>query len=99
MARAPPLMWNANHKIILGAYEPIIRKRWAKKSKAQRIEILKKAYPEIPTEHAPELAGLREGWDSKETTEKRLEDRATPYINLEDLSQGIFLCLFLNSRG
>lgn len=91
--------WSLLRKI-LGAYEPVIRKRWPKKSKVKRAQLLREVYPEIPKQHAPEFDILRDRWNdiplNSNGYQKFME---TPYINLEDLTQGMFLPLFLNSRG
>ncbi|KAF7868730.1 uncharacterized protein EAF02_009466 [Botrytis sinoallii] len=76
---------------IMGAYEPVIRKRWPKK-----IQV----YPKIPKEHAPEFDNLRARWtDAPLNSNGYQRSMETPYINLEDLTQGMFLPLFLSSRG
>ncbi|TGO47477.1 hypothetical protein BOTNAR_0523g00010 [Botryotinia narcissicola] len=91
--------WSLLRKI-LGAYEPVIRKRWPKKSKVKRAQLLREVYPEIPKQHAPEFDNLRARWTGAPVNSNRNQKfMETPYINLEDLTQGIFLPLFLNSRG
>ncbi|KAA8572578.1 hypothetical protein MFRU_003g02330 [Monilinia fructicola] len=86
---------------ILEAYEPIIRKRWAKKSKVKRRELILGIYPDIATMHAPEFDLLRLRWARVDISKLERPDEyyLVPQINLEDLSQGMFLPLFLNSRG
>lgn len=46
-------------KACLNRFEPIIRKRWAKKTDKQRREILLTAWPEIPKHHRPDFMGCR----------------------------------------
>ncbi|TGO14873.1 hypothetical protein BTUL_0047g00350 [Botrytis tulipae] len=91
--------WSLLRKI-LGAYEPVIRKRWPKKSNVKRAQLLREVYPEIPQQHAPEFDNLRARWtDAPVNSNGYQKSMETPYINLEDLTQGMFLPLFLNSRG
>jgi hypothetical protein len=44
--------WEELH-VIVGAYEETIRKRWLKKTAAQRTAILRTVYPKIPERHRP----------------------------------------------
>ncbi|TGO37745.1 hypothetical protein BHYA_0090g00350 [Botrytis hyacinthi] len=98
-AEALTKTWSLLRKI-LGAYEPVIRKRWPKKSKVKRAQLLREVYPEIPKQHAPEFDNLRARWtDAPVKSNGYQKSMETPYINLEDLIQGMFLPLFLNSRG
>ncbi|CCD51808.1 hypothetical protein BofuT4P10000090001 [Botrytis cinerea T4] len=91
--------WGLLQKI-LGAYESIIRKRWLKKSKVKRAQLLKELYPEIPKQHAPDFENMRARWEGTPLNSKEdQKSMETPYLNLEDLTQGMFLPLFLNSRG
>lgn len=88
---------------ILQARESRLQQRWAKKSKEQRIKILRAAWPEIPGRHG---AGVHEilqsicpqsckptGYPKSDAIYK------WPYLNLEDLAHGRNLPLLLNSRG
>jgi len=43
----------------LKRFEPVIRKRWLKKTDKQRREILLKAWPEISRQHRPDFMGCR----------------------------------------
>lgn len=43
----------------LKRFEPVIRKRWLKKTDKQRREILLKAWPEISRNHRPDFMGCR----------------------------------------
>ncbi|KAF7955095.1 uncharacterized protein EAE97_000354 [Botrytis byssoidea] len=91
--------WNLLRKI-LSAYEAVIRKRWPKKSKDKRAQLLREVYPEIQKQHAPEFDNLRARWTGAPVNSNGYQKfMETPYINLEDLTQGMFLPLFLNSRG
>ncbi len=85
---------------ILQRHEATIQKRWTKKTRQQRLQILLKAWPGMPASHRPDFEALR-----KESTEQR--ERGTmykdhymwPYINQEELSQPKAMPLLLNSRG
>ncbi|TGO46949.1 hypothetical protein BCON_0300g00090 [Botryotinia convoluta] len=91
--------WGLLQKI-LGAYEPVIRKRWPKKSKVKRAQLLQEVYPEIPKQHASDFDNLRARWNGAPLKFNGYQrSMETPYLNLEDLTQGMFLPLFLNSRG
>jgi hypothetical protein len=91
--------WTTLQKI-LERHEELLRKRWMKKSKAQRMEILLKAWPNLPSTHRPDYLAFR-----KESPEQRAQGTKFkgaymwPYINAEDLAKGKTLLLFINSRG
>ncbi|KAJ4303414.1 hypothetical protein N0V90_002307 [Kalmusia sp. IMI 367209] len=97
-------------KLLMCGFEEQIRNRWRKKSKGQRKDILRAACPHIPTSHRPDLQSVRSRaflddqaflkdqafW--KEINHTTLFSIATPYINLEDLSERNPLLLFFFSR-
>jgi hypothetical protein len=86
---------------IVKRFEPLIRKRWLKKSAKQRRETLLTARPTMPLVHRPDFEGWRNLGNrhlSREITCGK-ESHLTPYINLEDLLQGHSLLLFVHSRG
>jgi hypothetical protein len=86
---------------IIKRFEPVIRKRWLKKSAKQRREILLAARPSMPLIHRPDFVGFRNTGNrhlSRDLT-CRGELHLTPYINLENLQQGYNLLLFVHSRG
>ncbi|ESZ94122.1 hypothetical protein SBOR_5476 [Sclerotinia borealis F-4128] len=68
---------------ILISYEPLIRKRWMKKSKAQRTTILTKAYPEISKKHRPDIEAYCDESDA----------------GIEGVTKGESLLLLLDTRG
>ncbi|KAF4979917.1 hypothetical protein FZEAL_3972 [Fusarium zealandicum] len=85
---------------IIERHEATIQKRWAKKTRQQRLQILLKAWPAMPASHRPDFEAFRK--ESKEQRERgtRYKDHFMwPYINQEDLSQPKLLPLLLNSRG
>ncbi|KAF7907326.1 uncharacterized protein EAF01_004913 [Botrytis porri] len=91
--------WDLLRKI-MSAYEPVIRKRWSKKSKVKRAQLLQEVYPEIPKQHGSDFDNMRARWVGAPIKSNEYQrSMETPYINLEDLTQGMFLPLFLNSRG
>lgn len=86
---------------IIKRFEPLIRKRWLKKSAKQRREILLTARPSMPLVHRPDFEGWRKLGNRNLSREITCggETHLTPCINLEDLLQGYNLLLFIHSRG
>ena len=86
--------WN-DLRQVLDRHEEVIRKRWLKKSREQRINIIKAAWNRpMATTHRPDFVALRKGGQSK-----FLDAYMWPYINQEDLVRGKTLLAFINSRG
>lgn len=93
-------------RAILARHEATIHKRWTKKKKQQKVEILEHAWPGMPKTHRPDYAlwqrssstTLRaDAGDQAESRQKRLF--MCPYINQEDLLKPRTLLLLLNARG
>ncbi|KAI9831131.1 MAG: hypothetical protein M1819_005219 [Sarea resinae] len=84
---------------ILEKHEDVIRKRWMKKSKEQRKKILLQAWPNMSAAHRPDFVAFRKEGRSKPKINKFKDAYLWPYINLEDLTPGKSLLLFLNARG
>jgi hypothetical protein len=86
---------------IIKRFEPLIRKRWLKKSAKQRREILLTARPSMPLVHRPDFVGFRNTGNRHLSRQVTCggDLHLTPYINLEDLQQGHNLLLFVHSRG
>jgi len=86
---------------IIKRFEPLIRRRWLKKSAKQRREVLLTARPTMPLVHRPDFEGWRNLGNRHLSREITCgpEAHLTPYINLEDLLQGHNLLLFVHSRG
>ena len=85
---------------IVERHEATIQKRWTKKTRQQRLKILLKAWPNMPTSHRPDFEAFRK--ESKEQRERATNYRDNfmwPYINQEDLSQTRLMPLFINARG
>lgn len=85
---------------ILERYEEVIRKRWMKKSKAQRSKILLQAWPGLAATHRPDFEALiKEGSQLKSRGTRFREAYLWPYLNIEDLVKGKSFLLLINSRG
>ncbi|KAM0228243.1 hypothetical protein ACHAPO_010891 [Fusarium lateritium] len=87
---------------ILERHEATIQKRWTKKTRQQRIQILLKAWPNMPEQHRPDWAAFE-----REQAPERISKRGSQYkdwfmwpqINQEDLLQPKMMLLLLNARG
>jgi len=98
---------------ILIRHEATIRKRWIKKSPAQRRDILLEAWPNMPEVHRPDYAetvkvssgaaqdpkSLKEALTVQDKQTLPSDAKMWPFINLEDLSMPKCLLIFLNARG
>lgn len=85
---------------ILERYEGTLDKRWMKKTRGQRREILSAAYPDIPANHRPDFEYLRRDSSQRVRSDKGLYDSfLLPPLNLEDLLEPKSLLLFMHSRG
>ncbi|CAN9383366.1 unnamed protein product [Alternaria sp. RS040] len=97
---------------ILLRNESMIRKRWIKKSVAQRRDILLEAWPNMPEMHRPDYADvvnifnkshdparLKEALVTKDKEGVPSDAKMWPFINLEDLLKPKCLLIFLNARG
>ncbi|KAM0487345.1 hypothetical protein ACHAP7_001857 [Fusarium lateritium] len=87
-------------KGILERHEATIQKRWTKKTRQQRLQILLKAWPAMPTSHRPDFEAFRS--ESQQEREKGTKFKGHfmwPYINQEDLSQSKLMLLLINARG
>ncbi|KAF9100522.1 hypothetical protein BGX27_000354 [Mortierella sp. AM989] len=84
-----------NH--IVQRYEATIQKRWLKKTREQRKNILLTAWPNMSASHRPDMeAFFRE--KARGTTAFR-EAYLWPHINQEDLLKPKLLLIFLNARA
>jgi hypothetical protein len=85
---------------ILDRHEETLRKRWMKKSKAQRKMILLTAWSDMPSTHRPDYEAFRKESTQQISLGTKYKDAYMwPYVNVEDLVQGKSLLLFINSRG
>ncbi|KAF2823904.1 hypothetical protein CC86DRAFT_384433 [Ophiobolus disseminans] len=84
-------------------YEALIRKRWLKKTIAQRREVLLRACPNMPEAHRPDclemISNLKEALSPANKPMLPSPACIWPYINLEDLTRPKSLLIFLNARG
>ena len=87
-------------KAILARHETTIHKRWSKKTKNQRVEILLRAWPGMASTHRPDFAALSKESEGQRRAGTRFRDSFLwPYINLQDLSKTKTLLLFLQARS
>ncbi|RAL13726.1 uncharacterized protein BO97DRAFT_449852 [Aspergillus homomorphus CBS 101889] len=87
------------HKI-LQRHEATIQRRWLKKNRRQRVEVLNNAWPSMAGVHRPDFAALRRESEAQVAQGTKLLDSFMwPYINQEDLSTNNALPLLLNARG
>lgn len=77
--------------------EPVIRKRWGKKTGHQRQRVLLAAWPNMPARHRPDVRAVLD----QDNIDGHQDNSIFkwPYINLEDLLPKESLLLLLNSRG
>jgi hypothetical protein len=85
-------------------HEATIHRRWVKKKKQQKIEILEHAWPGMAKTHRPDFALWRQNSTTLRQTEMQAESGQKPrfmcpYINQEDLLKPRTLLLMLNARG
>lgn len=85
---------------IIQRHEATIQKRWSKKTKQQRLQILLNAWPGMPASHRPDFEAVRKETKEQRNKGTRYRDHFMwPYINQEDLTQPKGMPLLLNSRG
>lgn len=92
--------WNQLHNILLH-HEETLRKRWLKKSVAQRKRVLLEAWPDMAVKHRPDFQILGKNTLNGDPLSNHVfrKEFLFPYVNLEDLTKPNNLLLFLNSRG
>lgn len=86
---------------ILERHEATIQRRWMKKPRQQRLQILLKVWPGMPISHRPDFAAFRaEHAEYRHEHGSKLRDNYIwPIVNQEDLSGPKLLLLLLNARG
>ncbi|KAJ4300156.1 hypothetical protein N0V88_002825 [Collariella sp. IMI 366227] len=85
---------------ILDRHELTIQKRWTKKTKNQRLQILLDGWPNMPAAHRPDFAAFRRESEAQRESGTKFKDHFFwPYINQEDLLRPKSLLLMLKSRG
>ncbi|KAE8309788.1 hypothetical protein BDV41DRAFT_567103 [Aspergillus transmontanensis] len=87
------------HKIIQ-RHEATIQKRWLKKTRQQRLNVLLSAWPDMPAIHRPDFDAFRRESESDRVRGTKYRAHFMwPYVNQEDLLNTKALPLLLNSRG
>ncbi|KAM0171854.1 hypothetical protein ACHAPF_007881 [Botrytis cinerea] len=91
--------WNTL-RIILQLHADTLEKRWMKKSRTKRKDLLLEAWPNMSTTHRPDYEAYRQECTGRtlKGLSKFQEAYKWPYINLQDLSSK-YLIIFINSRG
>ncbi|CZR46935.1 uncharacterized protein FPRO_08309 [Fusarium proliferatum ET1] len=84
---------------ILERHEETIQKRWLKKNRKQRLEVLLTAWPDMPPTHRPFYDLWRHVDTDPEVKFKQHSSILRPYINKESLGKPTPFLLLLNSRG
>ncbi|KAF5696500.1 C2H2 C2HC zinc finger [Fusarium globosum] len=84
---------------ILERHEETIQKRWLKKNRKQRLEVLLTAWPDMPPTHQPFYDLWRHVDTDPEVKVKQHSSILWPYINKESLGKPAPFLLLLNSRG
>ncbi|KAH7075133.1 hypothetical protein FB567DRAFT_453048 [Paraphoma chrysanthemicola] len=84
---------------IVAQHEDTIRKRWIKKTQAQKKEILLKALPGMAPMHRPDIDDVLHQCCPYNRHPNGIAYHAYPYINQEDLLKPKSLLMLLNARG
>lgn len=91
--------FNILHSIVQ-RHEGTIQKRWEKKTRQQRVNILLTAWPNMAKVHQPGFqAFVREAPLQQVTARKYREHYIWPYVNEEDLGGPRFLLSLVNARA
>ncbi|KAI0545396.1 hypothetical protein F4679DRAFT_561204 [Xylaria curta] len=94
------LAYHEKLQSILERHEATIQKRWEKKTRTQRLNILLQVWPGMPLTHRPDFAAFRKHAGNLNSV--AIQHRSSfiwPTINQEDLGDPKTLTLLLNSRG
>lgn len=87
-------------KEIMERHEPLIRRRWATKTRAERQSLLLEVFPTMATLHRTDPGFAYEEINEILMSSSSLADPIVfPYINLEDLCKPQPLLVFLNARA
>ncbi|KAM7216724.1 hypothetical protein V8F06_007834 [Rhypophila decipiens] len=85
---------------IVARHEATIQKRWAKKTRGERLLILLRAWPDMPRKHRPDFNAFKDehGLVNKAKRPQWRAKTLCPTLNQEDLLKPRTLPLLLNSR-
>ncbi|KAF1838416.1 hypothetical protein BDW02DRAFT_489169 [Decorospora gaudefroyi] len=83
----------------MNKYEVDIRKRWLKKSVAQRKAVLLAAWPTLSARHRPDMDEVVLNACPHERYSEALGHYTFPHMNLEDLTMPNSLLILLNARA
>lgn len=92
----------ANHyelQAIIERREATIQKRWSKKSNIKRRSVLLGVWPQMASDHRPEVELVRRQKPGQVFMGVERDAFLMPFINLQDLSKTEPLLLILNSRA
>lgn len=84
---------------IIERHEATIQKRWSKKSNMKRRSVLLGAWPQMASDHRPDVELVRRKKPGQIFTGVERDAFLMPFINLQDLSKTEPLLLMLNSRA
>ena len=86
---------------ILDEHQELIIKRWSKRTRAAREDVLLEAWPDIPLTHRPDFALFHrfEPLQYPVSDPHELIAAKFPWLNLEDLSQGKTFLMLLDARA
>ncbi|PVH84148.1 hypothetical protein DL98DRAFT_584726 [Cadophora sp. DSE1049] len=86
---------------ILDSYQELVLKRWSKKTRGAREDILLEAWPDIPLTHRPDFALFHrfEPLQYPVTDPHELIAAKFPSLNVEDLSHGKNFLMLVNARA
>lgn len=92
----------SNHyelQAIIKRHEATIQKRWSKKPKTKRRSVLLDIWPQMASDHRPDVELVRRKKPRQIFTGVERDAFLMPFINLQDLSKTEPLLLMLNSRA
>lgn len=85
---------------IVERHEATIQRRWANKTKQQKLKVLLTAWPMMPGVHRPDFQALRKESPTQRDSGTKFKDAYMwPYINQEDLTKPRPLMLLINARA
>lgn len=85
---------------IVERHESLIKRRWSRKTRAQREQVLSEAWPGIPQVHRPDFALWDDNPDILEENGPSMKEIFVwPYINAEDLFKARLLLHFIEARA